>query len=97
AGDFPKVLQRVIDSADVREAVVLSTCQRIEVYADVARFHDAVQHVRDVLCDHAHRPPAAVAPYLNTWFDDAAAAHLFAVASGLDSLVVGESEILSQV
>jgi glutamyl-tRNA reductase len=93
----PKVLGRLTDSVDVREAVVLSTCHRVEVYADVVRFHDAVQHVRDVVCEAARRSAADVSPYIETWFDDAAAAHLFAVAGGLDSLVVGESEILAQV
>jgi glutamyl-tRNA reductase len=95
--ELPKVLARVVDSGDVREAVVLSTCQRIEVVADVARFHDAVQHVRDVLAAHSGRTAGDLAPYLTTWYDDGAAAHLFAVAAGLDSIVVGESEVLSQV
>ena len=95
--DLPKALARLTDSVDIREAVMLSTCHRIEVYADVARFHDAVHYVRDVLCEFSGRPPADVAAHLATWYDDAAADHLFSVAAGLDSLVVGESEILAQV
>src|SRR5438477_514422 len=58
--DLPKVLARLTDAGDVREAVVLSTCQRVEVYADVARFHDAVQHVRQVVCDFSSRSPWSV-------------------------------------
>src|SRR5437870_4889273 len=95
--DLPKVLARLTDAGDIREAVVLSTCQRVEVYADVARFHDAVQHVRQVVCDFSNRSTSEVGAYLNTWFDDDAAGHLFSVGAGLDSFVVGESEILAQV
>ena len=74
--DLGKALARLTDAGDIREAVVLSTCQRIEVYADVARFHDAVQHGREVLCGFSERSVTEIAPYLNTWFDDDAAAHL---------------------
>ena len=94
---LPKMLARLTDPLEVREAVVLSTCQRIEVYADVARFHDTVQHVRDVLCEFSQRSSSEVDAYLSTWYDDGAAGHLFSVAAGLDSVVVGESEILAQV
>lgn len=95
--DHGKLLTRLTDSADVREAVALCTCHRVEVYAEAARFHDAVEHIRDVLSEFGGRSAADVSAYLNVWYDDAAAAHLFSVASGLDSLVVGESEIQAQV
>jgi glutamyl-tRNA reductase len=95
--ELHKVLMRLTDSVDVREAVVVSTCQRVEVYADVARFHDGIHHVRDVLCETSQHTVADIGGYLNTWYEDAAASHLFWLAAGLDSIVVGESEILGQV
>ena len=95
--DLPKMLARITDSSEVREAVLLSTCQRIEVYADVSRFHTALEHVLEVVCESGNRTLHDVAPYFSTWYDDGAADHLFSVAAGIDSLVVGESEILAQV
>jgi glutamyl-tRNA reductase len=81
----------------VREAVVLSTCNRTEVYAVVDRFHGAYDDIRDLLGDLSGVDPADLAPHLYSEHDDAAVEHLFAVATGIDSMVLGESEILGQV
>ena len=92
-----KALTDVCSRPNVNEAVVLSTCNRTEVYAVVERFHGAYQDIRDFLCDLAAAAPEDLADHLYSQFDDDAVLHLFEVASGLDSAVLGESEILGQV
>jgi glutamyl-tRNA reductase len=82
---------------NVREVAVLSTCNRTEVYAVAERFHGAFADIRDFLCDVGDLAPDELHPHLFTQHDDAAVAHLFEVAAGLDSAVLGESEILGQV
>ena len=82
---------------NVREVAVLSTCNRTEVYAVTEKFHGAYADIRDFLCDIGHLAPDDLHPFLFTQHDDAAVTHLFEVASGLDSAVIGESEILGQV
>jgi glutamyl-tRNA reductase len=81
----------------IREAAVLTTCGRTEVYAVVERFHGAYADVTEFLCDAGSLTPDDLHPYLFSEHDDAAARHLFEVAAGLDSVVLGESEILGQV
>jgi glutamyl-tRNA reductase len=81
----------------VTEAVLLSTCNRTEVYAVAEKFHGAFQDIRDFLCDLAHMAPEDLQPHLYSQHDVAAVAHLFSVAAGLESAVLGESEILGQV
>lgn len=91
-------LQRdVLQSAYVAESLVLSTCNRIEMYADVARFHGAVDELTDRLCKQAGIGLDDVAEHLYVHYDDRAARHLFEVAAGLDSMIVGEQQILGQV
>ncbi len=97
AEDLPKVLTSAVRRDWVSEAVVLSTCNRIEIYAVVERFHDACAGLRSVLAEHADVPVAAIADHLAVEFDDAAVDHLFNVAAGLDSAVLGETEILGQI
>ncbi len=81
----------------VAEAVVLATCNRVEVYADVARFHPAVAAVADALAKATGADRASLLGHSYLHFDSAALAHLFTVACGLDSMVVGEAQILGQV
>ena len=81
----------------ISEAIVLATCNRVEVYADVARFHPAVIAVSDLLAKVSGVDRARLAEQSYVHFDSAAVAHLFAVASGLDSMVVGEAQILGQM
>jgi glutamyl-tRNA reductase len=94
---LPKALTSLTTRRPVREAVVLSTCNRLEVYAVVSRFHDGVAAVRDFVCEWAGVAPEDLAGHTYDYFDDGAAAHLFAVAGGLDSMVVGERQIALQV
>ena len=79
------------------EVVVLSTCNRTEIYARCTHFHAAVSDVGEFLAAHSGADPDDFADHLYTYYDDAAVSHLFSVAAGLDSMIVGESEILGQV
>ena len=92
-----KVLHDLGAREHLLEVVVLSTCNRIEVYARCTHFHPAVGDVSGFLADYSGADPDDFAELLYTYYDDAAVAHLFAVAAGLDSMIVGESEILGQV
>lgn len=92
-----KALHDVCSRSNVAEAVVLSTCNRTEIYAVAERFHGAFGDIRDVLCSIGGLSPEELHPHLYSQHDDAAIAHLFEVAAGLDSAVLGESEILGQV
>jgi glutamyl-tRNA reductase len=92
-----KLSAALMDSEHVNEAVVVSTCNRVEVYVDVDRFHGSVEDVSQILADQARTGRSSVVPHLFVHYDEAAVAHLFRVAAGLDSMVVGESQILGQV
>jgi glutamyl-tRNA reductase len=94
---LPKALGMLRDRANLSEAVVLSTCLRTEVYAVVERFHDGVAELQEFFAAIAGLPVDALADHLVTRFDDDVAEHIFTVASGLDSAVLGESEVLGQV
>jgi len=92
-----KLAVAVAETAYAAEALVVATCNRVEVYADVDRFHGSVEDVSDLLSAVAGSARDTVVPHLYVHYDDAAVAHLFALASGLDSMVVGESQVLGQV
>ena len=94
---LPKALADLTSRENVTEAVVLSTCNRIEVYAFAERFHGAYQDIRNFFAEASHVPPEEFSDHLVGLFDGDAARHLFSVASGLDSAVLGEHEILGQV
>ncbi|HEX6887353.1 MAG TPA: glutamyl-tRNA reductase, partial [Candidatus Nanopelagicales bacterium] len=81
----------------ISEAIVLATCNRIEVYADVTRFHPAIAALTELLAKATGADLATLREHSYVHFDSAAVAHLFAVAAGLDSMVVGEAQILGQV
>jgi glutamyl-tRNA reductase len=98
--DLPKALQALCDSEHVSEAVVLSTCLRTEVYAVVERFHDGLADIEGFFRSRSNisgPDEVALSDHLFCWIDDAAITHLFEVAAGIDSPVLGEGEILRQV
>jgi glutamyl-tRNA reductase len=95
--DQPKALHALQARPHITEAVVLSTCNRTEVYAYVERFHGAYQDIRDTLSELCHVLPESFSDHLYAHYDTDAVRHLFAVVSGLDSAVLGESEVLGQV
>lgn len=92
-----KLLRDLLQAEHVAETMVVSTCNRVEVYADVARFHGGLASVSELLARHCGLPLDQLTRYLYVHYEDRAVQHLFAVASGLDSMVVGESQILGQV
>ena len=92
-----KLADRLVESEHIDEAVVLSTCNRTELYAYVSRFHGALDDATEALADIAGMRPGELRSLCAVFFDEGAVAHTFSVASGLDSLVVGESQILGQV
>jgi len=92
-----KLAEQLIGSEHIDEAVVLSTCNRTELYASVSRFHGALDDATQALADMAGLRPGELRSLCAVFFDEGAVAHTFSVASGLDSLVVGESQILGQV
>jgi glutamyl-tRNA reductase len=95
--DLAKGLGRLRDRSNLSEAVILSTCLRTEVYAVVERFHDGVAELQDFLAAVSGSPVDTLAERLTIRFDDDVPVHLFSVAAGLDSAVIGESEVLGQV
>jgi glutamyl-tRNA reductase len=95
--DVPKSITGLVSRINIREAVVLSTCNRTEVYAVAERFHGAYADIRDFFCEIGGLDPDDLHPHLYSQHDDAAVSHLFEVAAGLDSAVLGETEILGQV
>jgi glutamyl-tRNA reductase len=96
ASGVDKLVHGVASSEHVLEATVLATCNRVEIYADVDRFHGSVEAVSGLLCELSGQAPEDVVPHLYVHYDDGAVSHLFHVASGLDSMVVGEGQILGQ-
>lgn len=95
--EVPKAVEGLVRLDNVREAVVLSTCNRTEIYAVAERFHGAYADIRNFLCDLGDIAPDDLHPHLYSQHDDAAVKHLFEVAAGLDSAVIGETEILGQL
>jgi glutamyl-tRNA reductase len=92
-----KAIAGLVARQSIREAVVLSTCNRTEIYVVAERFHGAYADIRDFFCDLGGLDADELHPHLYSQHDDAAVSHLFEVAAGLDSAVLGESEILGQV
>ena len=92
-----KTVHGLMSRPNIREVVVLSTCNRTEVYAVAEKFHGAYGDLRDFFCDLGGFSADELIPHVYSQHDDAAISHLFEVASGLDSAVLGESEILGQV
>ena len=95
--DVRKTVEELHRAETISEVMLLSTCNRVEVYADVARFHPAVAEITSVLARHAGLAVSDLSDHLYVHFAEAAVEHLFTVASGLDSMVLGESQILGQL
>jgi glutamyl-tRNA reductase len=92
-----KLLQDIVHLPDIAETFVISTCNRMEVYAEVGRFHGGVNGVCELLARYSGIPANELTASLYVHYEDRAVQHLLAVASGLDSMVVGEDQILGQV
>ncbi|MFG3495606.1 glutamyl-tRNA reductase [Streptomyces sp. NPDC047928] len=92
-----KLLQDTLAAEPAVEAAVLATCNRIELYADVDKFHAGVAELSTLLAQHSGVGLEELTPYLYVHYEDRAVHHLFSVACGLDSMVVGEGQILGQI
>lgn len=92
-----KLLQDIAHQPDIAETFVISTCNRVEIYAEVGRFHGAFNGMCDLLARYSGIPASELTASLYVHYEDRAVQHLLAVASGLDSMVVGEDQILGQV
>jgi glutamyl-tRNA reductase len=97
AGEVGKVLGELIQCDNVVEATLVTTCNRVEVYAVVQAFHGGLADIVTVLGRHSGLDTGALYEHLYVHYAEAAVGHLFSVAAGLDSMVVGESQILGQV
>ncbi len=97
AGGAAKLRAAALHSDHVSEALVLATCNRVEIYAEVDRFHGSVEDLTALLVDRTDATVEQVAPSLYVHYDEAAVDHLFSVAAGLQSMVIGEGQILGQV
>ena len=92
-----KALHDLSGREHLAEVVLLSTCNRTEIYARSTKFHSAVSDVLEFLSEQGNAPPEDFSEHLYTYYDDSAVSHLFGVAAGLDSMILGEGEILGQV
>ena len=92
-----KLLHDVALLPDTAETFVISTCNRVEVYAEVGRFHGGVAGVCELLARYSGIPAQELTSCLYVHYEDRAVQHLLAVSSGLESMVVGEDQILGQV
>ncbi|MBM7441589.1 glutamyl-tRNA reductase [Streptomyces sp. HB132] len=92
-----KLLADTLAAEPATEAAVLATCNRIELYADVDKFHAGVAELSTLLAQHSGVGLDELTPYLYVHYEDRAVHHLFSVACGLDSMVVGEGQILGQI
>ena len=94
---LPQVLERLRADVSVPEAAVLSTCNRVEVYVAAPALNGTIDRLQDFLSRHGRVDRAILAPRFYSYTQPLSVQHLFSVASGLDSMVIGEHEILCQV
>jgi glutamyl-tRNA reductase len=92
-----EILGDLANHGVLQEVMILSTCNRVEVYADVDRFHAGVTAICELLARHCGVPSPELTPHLYVHYEERAVSHLLAVAAGLDSMVVGEPQILGQM
>ncbi|MFC4001717.1 glutamyl-tRNA reductase [Prauserella oleivorans] len=97
AAELPKVLHELQQAEHISEVMLLSTCNRIEAYAVVETFHGGLADISEVLARQAGMEPGELYDNFYVHYAGAAVEHVFSVASGLDSMVVGETQILGQV
>jgi glutamyl-tRNA reductase len=92
-----KTLKKLKNSPAIEGVVLLSTCNRLEIYASTKDLEVGIQTIKDFLQNQAQDTEQKILDYLYVYTMYQAIQHLFKVASGLDSMVLGESEILGQV
>jgi glutamyl-tRNA reductase len=92
-----KLLHELTEHTAIDQALVVSTCNRVEVYVEADKFHPAVDAATEGLSRATGVTADELVPHLYVHYEDRAVQHLFTMASGLDSMVVGEAQILGQV
>ena len=95
--DRDPLTEDLISGENVDEAMIVTTCNRVEVYAAVEAFHPALDDVVGLLSRHSGLSAEELSRHLYIRYSESAAEHLFSVASGLDSMVVGEQQIIGQI
>ena len=95
--DLAKAYRRAEDDPAILESVLVSTCNRVEIYGSVPTYHAGFQALKRILCESTDVPPDELDEPMYSHYELAAVEHLFRVASGLDSMVLGEPQILTQV
>ncbi|MFT4086803.1 MAG: glutamyl-tRNA reductase [Gordonia sp. (in: high G+C Gram-positive bacteria)] len=95
--DRPKLVQSLMQKPAISEAMLVSTCNRVEIYAVVEAFHPALEAIGEVLGGFTGLTVAEMTDHAYVRYSEAAVEHLFTVAAGLDSMVVGEQQILGQI
>jgi glutamyl-tRNA reductase len=97
----PELVEKLLGDAagteHVREAIAVATCNRLEIYADVTKFHGALTDLSELISHYTGVPAEELTGHLYVHYDQRAAGHLFEVACGLDSMVVGEPQVLGQL
>ena len=92
-----KLLHDLVGSEHIDEALVLATCNRLEIHADVTKFHGGVKEIGEQLSAHTGVDMDTLTDHLYVHYEDRAVQHVFEVAAGLDSMVIGEQQILGQL
>jgi glutamyl-tRNA reductase len=95
--DLDKLRRDVFGAEHVAGTFIVSTCNRVEIYAEVDKFHGALSAISDLLARHSGIALTDLTPHLYVHYEDRAVQHLLDVTCGLDSMVVGETQILGQV
>lgn len=95
--DRDALTEELIAGENVDEAMIVTTCNRVEVYSAVDAFHPALDDVVNLLSRHSGLSVDELSRHLYIRYSESAAEHLFSVASGLDSMVVGEQQIIGQI
>lgn len=95
--EMPKLQLALVDNAVISESMVLSTCNRMEFYTVSNTFHSGLDHVVDTISTMTGVAPEELEPHLYVHYANAAAEHMLNVASGLDSMVMGEQQIIGQL
>ena len=97
AAELEQAMTTLQNQKSVLENVIVSTCNRTEIYAVVDQLHTGRYYIKKFLADWFQLEIEEVAPYLTIFEQDGAIDHLFRVTCGLDSMVVGETQILGQI
>ncbi len=91
---LPEVCKSLCQQEGIEEGMILSTCNRVEL---LVRRRDGVDNLRNFVCEYFHLDPAEYERYFYDYREEEAVRHIFRVTSSLDSMVVGEPQILGQV